>query len=141
MGESGARPCKARWRCSSRTTLAAAHRQSGKGILEHLLECEELEGAKRDGWVKAEPALVRPDGAVHLDAVAAVDLHLAVAVGPGDAEHDDPFRLGHALKNLGLLVFGVLLDERPNRLSDLGYRLVKLRFGGIPLLECGQKTG
>ena len=87
--------------------------------------------------MEAQAALVGPDGAVHLDAVAAVDLHLAVAVDPGDAEHDDAFRLDHALEDLGLLVFRVLLDERPDRLGDLRHGLMEFRLGGITLLECG----
>ena len=47
--------------------------------------------------MKAQPALERPDGAVHLDPVAAIDLHFAVPVHPRDAEDDDALRLGHAL--------------------------------------------
>ena len=121
--------------------LAAAHRQRGQRVLEHLLEGEEFEHAQRDGRMETQPALVRPDGAVHLHAAAAVDLHLAVAVGPRHAEHDDPFRLGHPLQNLGLLVLRVFFDERPNRLGHFRHRLMEFRFGGIPLLQRRQETG
>jgi hypothetical protein len=37
--------------------------------------------------VEAQTALVGADGGVELYAVAAVDLHLAVVVNPGNAEH------------------------------------------------------
>src|ERR1035438_3093004 len=60
--------------------------------------------------MEAQATFVGPDGAVHLDARAAVDLHLSLAVGPGHAEHDDPFRLGHALEDLGLLILEVILN-------------------------------
>jgi hypothetical protein len=111
-----------------RAALAAAHRQRGEGVLEGLLKRQELQCAEGDGRVKSQPAFVGPNGAVHLDAVAAVDLHLAVAVRPGHAEHDHALRLGHALEDLGLLVFGVLLDVRPDRLGDLRHGLVEFRL-------------
>jgi hypothetical protein len=41
--------------------LAAAHGQGGQGILEDLLEAEELEHAEVDGGVEAEAALVGPE--------------------------------------------------------------------------------
>ena len=63
-----------------------------RAVLEHLLEGQELEDAEVDGGVEAQPALVRADGAVHLNPVAPVDLHLAGVVHPGDPEHDDPLR-------------------------------------------------
>ena len=121
--------------------FAAAHREGGERVLEHLLEGQKLERAKGHRRVKTQPAFVGPDGAVHLHAVAAVDLHLAVAVGPGDAEHDDALRLGHALEDFGLLIFGVLLYERPHRFGDFGHGLMEFRFRGITLLECGQERG
>ena len=123
-----------------RAALAAAHREGGEGVLEDLLEGQELQRAERDGRVEAQPALVRADGAVHLDPVAAVDLDLAVAVGPSDAEHDDAFGLGHALQYLGLLVFGILLDVRPDGLRNLRHGLVEFSFRGIALLERGKKA-
>jgi hypothetical protein len=52
----------------SRAALAAAHRQRGERVLEHLLEGEELEDAEVDRRVEAQAALVRADRAVHLDA-------------------------------------------------------------------------
>ena len=84
-----------------RAALAAAHGQRGEGVLEDLLEGEELEHAEVDGGMEAQAALVGADGAVHLDAVAPVDLDLALVVDPGDAEHDDALGLDDALEDLG----------------------------------------
>src|SRR5690606_19746255 len=61
-----------------RAALAAAHGQRGQGILEDLFEREELKHPDIDRRMKAQAALVRADGAVHLDAVATVDAHLAL---------------------------------------------------------------
>ena len=80
--------------------LAAAHGQRGEGVLEDLLEGEELEDAEVDGRVEAQAALVGADGAVHLDAEAAVDLDLALVVDPGHAEHDHALGLDDALEDL-----------------------------------------
>ena len=91
--------------------------------------------------MEAQSAFVGANGAVHLHAVAAVDLDFPMAVGPGNTEYDDSLRLGHAFENLGLLVLQVLLDERPHRFGHLGHRLMKFGFNGITLLECGQETG
>ena len=49
-----------------RAALAAAHRQRGQGVLEDLLEGQELQHAEVDRRVEAQPALVGADGAVHL---------------------------------------------------------------------------
>src|SRR5262249_9083201 len=56
--------------------LPPTHGQRRQRVLEHLLEGEKLEDAEVDRWMETEPALVRADCAVHLDAEAAVDLHL-----------------------------------------------------------------
>src|SRR6185503_6150532 len=50
--------------------LAAAHGQRRQAVLEHLLEGEELQDAEVDAGVEAQPALVRTEGAAHLDAEA-----------------------------------------------------------------------
>ena len=84
----------------SRAALAAAHGQRGQGVLEHLLEGQELEDAEVHRGVEAQPALVGADGAVHLDPEAAVDLDLALVVHPGDAEHDHALGLDDALEDL-----------------------------------------
>ena len=91
--------------------LAAAHGEGGERVLEDLLEGEELEDAEVDRGMEAQAALVGADGAVHLDAEAAVDLYLALVVDPGDAEHDDALGHADALEDLGLAVLGVLVED------------------------------
>ena len=66
--------------------------------------------------MKSEAALVRADGAVHLDAETAVDLDLALVVHPRHAEHDDPFGLEDPLHDLRLPILGIALDDQRNRL-------------------------
>ena len=56
-------------RVEVRAALAAAHGKRGEGVLEDLLEGEELEHAEVDARMEAQAALVGADGAVHLDAV------------------------------------------------------------------------
>jgi hypothetical protein len=65
-----------------RPALAGAHRQAGQAVLEGLLEREELEHALRHRRVEPQAALVRADAVRVLDAVAAVDLDLALVVLP-----------------------------------------------------------
>jgi len=62
---------------------------SSQGILEDLLETQELQDGKIDGRVQTETALVWAKGGVELDSVAAVDLDLVLVVLPDDAELDD----------------------------------------------------
>jgi hypothetical protein len=82
---------------------------SRQGILEDLLEAQELQDAEIDGGVQAETALVWAKGRVELDSVAAVDLDLVLVVLPNHAELDDALGDGDNLE--GGLVFGVLLEE------------------------------
>src|SRR5574344_3056208 len=98
-------------RVEVRDALAAAHREGGEGVLEDLLEREELEGAELDRGVKAEAALVWTDRAVHLDAVAAVDADDALVVHPRNAEHDHALGFDHALENRVLFVLLVGLEH------------------------------
>lgn len=62
------------------------------------------------GGVEPQPALVRAQGRVVLDAVAAVDLEVAIVVLPRDAELDDA--LGDRHDPQRRLVLGVLLEQR-----------------------------
>ena len=68
------------------SALSTAHLEASKGILEDLLESEELEDGQVDGRVEAESSLVRAEGAVELDSVTVVDLALAGVVLPGHTE-------------------------------------------------------
>src|SRR3546814_10722715 len=66
----------------------------GQRVLERLLEREEFEHAFGDARVKADSALVRPDGIVVLDPPAALDADIALVILPTDAKGHDPVGLG-----------------------------------------------
>ena len=82
-----------------RTALAAAHGQRGQGVLEGLLKGQKLEDAQIHRRMKTQTALVRTNGAVHLDTEAAVDPHFAFVIYPRNAEHDRTLWFANALKN------------------------------------------
>ena len=114
-----------------RAALAAAHGQGGERVLEDLLEGEELQDAGADGGMKAQAALVRSDGAVQLDAEAAVDLDLALVVLPGNAEDELPLRFDDPLQDPPVAVFLVPSDGRLDGLEHFGDGLQELRFVGV----------
>ena len=87
-------------RVEVRTTLSAAHRETCEGVLENLLEAEELKDADVNRRVKSQTALVRSDSAVELNSVTTVNLNSAVIVDPGNSENDLTLRLYDSLKNL-----------------------------------------
>lgn len=82
---------------------------SGEGILEDLLEAQELQNGEVDSGVEAETTLVGAESGVELHAVALVDLALAFVVFPNNAELNDS--LGDGGDFEGLLVLWVLLEE------------------------------
>ena len=111
--------------------LAAAHGQRGQRVLEDLLEGQELQDAEVDRGMEAQAALVGADGAVHLDAEAAIDLDVALVVKPGDAEHEDALGFGDALKNPRRDVFRMSLQHEAQRVDHFLYGLVKFRLGRV----------
>ena len=115
--------------------LGTAHRQGREGVLEDLLEAQELEDGEVHGRVQAQTTLVGPDGRVELDAVAAVDLDLALVIDPGHAEDDDALRLDEALEKGVLLVLGVRFKRGLQGGQDLGGRLEELGLVGVATLE------
>ena len=118
--------------------LAAAHGKRGEGVLEGLLETEELENGESYGRMEAETALVRSDRGVELDAIAAVDLNDAVVVDPGNAEHDCALGLDHALEDGGLFVLGIGLDHGGESCKHLFNRLDEFRFVSVFRLDVGE---
>lgn len=114
-----------------RAALRTAHGQGREAVLEGLLEGEELQDREVHRGVEAQTALVGADGAVHLDAVAAVDLDLPLVVEPRHAEDDDAFGFGDAFQNLHLPQHGTGHDVRGQRFGHLADGLVELRFCGI----------
>jgi hypothetical protein len=71
------------------TTLGTSHVDSSQGVLENLLESEELEDRKVDGRMETESPLVRAEGRVELDTITALDMWLSMVVLPDNAELDD----------------------------------------------------
>merc|ERR1719162_2493309 len=104
--------------------LAAAHRQTGERVLEYLLEAQELKDRQVHRRVEAEAALERADGLVELGAEATVHVLDAVVVDPRDAELDHALRLNNGTRRRQVL--GVRLQNRLERLDDLGDRLDEL---------------
>ena len=118
-------------------SLAPAHGQGGEGVLEDLLESQELEDAQIDRRVEAQAALVGADGRVHLHAEATLHLDLALVVHPGYPEHDDALRLDQALHDLGPPVLGVAIDDDGDGVDHFADGLVELRLGRVPGLHQG----
>ena len=115
--------------------LAAAHGESGQGILEDLLKAEELNDGKVDRGMEAKAALVRSDSGVELYTVAAVDLNLAVVVNPGNAEHDNALGLYETLNKAGCFPFGMLGNDELEALEDLFDCLKELGLTGMVFLN------
>ena len=116
--------------------LAAADGQRGQAVLEGLLEAQELHGVQGDVAGKTQAALVGSDGAVELDAEAAVDMGLAGIVHPGHTELDLTIGLAHSLQNGVLLVLvGVLLNDGHQRIKNLFHGLQEQLLVGIASLD------
>src|ERR1035437_9956416 len=81
--------------------------------------------------MEAQSALVRVDGAVHLDAEAAIDLHLARVIEPGHAEHKNPFGLRNTFQNLGFVILRVAPQHGLQGLEHFEYGLVEFWFGWV----------
>ena len=115
--------------------LAAAHGKGGQGILEDLLEAQELQHAERDGGVEAQASLVGADGGIIFHAEAAVDLNLAGIVDPRDAELDDALGFDDALKQGGLLELRMRVECRLQGAQDLSGCLDELGLLGVFRLD------
>lgn len=81
-----------------------------KGILEDLLESQELQNGEIDRGMESESSFVWSQSRVELHAVAPIDLHFSLVVLP------DHTKLYYAFGNRGnlqsLLVFRVFREER-----------------------------
>ena len=78
--------------------------------------------------MEAQTTLVRSKGAVHLDAITAIDLNLSFVINPRNAELNHPFRLDEALEDFAVPIFLVPLNGRFDGFEDFGYRLKELRL-------------
>lgn len=85
--------------------------------------------------MKAESALVGAYGAVELDAVAEVDLYLALVVDPGDAEDDDALGLDEAFDEAGFFKFGMLVVDVLYGHEYFVYGLEVFLLSGVSGLE------
>ena len=89
--------------------------------------------------MEAQSALVGADGAVELDAEAAVDVDFAEVVHPGHAELNHALGLDDALEDLRLDVFRMALHDGAEGHCDFLDRLQELRFVGIALTNLCEK--
>ena len=87
--------------------------------------------------MKTEPAFVRTDRAVHLDAEPAVHLQLALIVLPRHTEYDDAFRLDDPLEDFSFAILGMLIEHRRERFDDFLHGLVKFWFGRVLRFHIG----
>src|SRR5260370_511233 len=113
------------------SALAAAHGQRGERVLEDLFERQEFQDAEVHRGMEAQSALVGADGAVHLDAEAAIDLHFTRVIEPGHAEHKDSFGLRDTFQNLGFAILGVAFQHGPQGLEHFEDSLVEFRRGWV----------
>ena len=96
-------------RIEIRTAFSATHRKGCEGILESLLETEELQDGKVYRRMEAEASLIRSDSRVELHAVACIGLDLAIVVYPCHLECKDTLRLDDTLDDLGILKLRMLI--------------------------------
>src|SRR5690606_22072662 len=115
--------------------LRAANRHAGQGILERLLEPEELDDAQVHRLLEPEAALVGPEGAVECDAESAVDADRAVVVLPWDAEDDLALGLAQPVDHLVIAELRILRQYRAERSQDLEDSLMEFTFSLVALDE------
>ena len=122
---------RAALRVEVRAALGAADRHAGQGVLEDLLEAEELDDPEVDRWVEPQAALVGPERGVELDPEAPVDVHLSGVVHPRHPEDDLPLRLAQPLDDRRVGVLGVLRDHRAEAVQHLVDGLVELGLARV----------
>src|SRR5690625_1652613 len=116
-------------------TLAAADRQTGQGVFEDLLETEELHDAEVDRGVETQPALVRAERGVVLNAKSPIDLDVAGIIDPGDAEDDLALRLAQPHQDRVGSVLGVLALKDLQGLEHLLDGLMEFRLPRVPVQD------
>ena len=121
--------------------LCAAHGKAGQGVLEGLLEAEELDNAFIDVLLEAKTALVRADGAVELAAPAAVGVIFALVVHPADTEREHTLGLDHSLQQVDLLVFRMCVHDRGDGRQNFLYGLNKFRLASVGCFDIIDDTG
>jgi len=81
--------------------------------------------------MKPEPALVRTDRTVHLNAESTVDVDLTLRVLPRNAKHDDALRFDDALKEFGGAILRMSIQHRAERHNHFLDSLVELGLGRV----------
>ena len=92
-------------------TLAATDGQTGQGVLEDLLETEELDDAQVDARVESQAALVGAECGIELDTEATVHPDVTIVRNPRDAEDDLTLRLAETLDEAVVVVVRILLQN------------------------------
>ena len=123
-----------------RTTLAAAHRQCCKAVLEDLLKAEELDDTEIYRGVEPQAALVGADGGVELHAEAAVNLHLARIINPRNTENDLSFRLNDSLKYACVNEILSFFNYGLKALENFCYCLNEFGLACISFLNCFEQV-
>ena len=85
--------------------------------------------------MKAQAALVRADGRIVLDPVAAVNLDLALIIHPVHPEGDDALRLGDALQNAILLILAIFFKDGREALQYFLHSLKKDRLAAVAFFQ------
>ena len=115
--------------------LAATDGQAGKRVFENLFKAEELQHAQIHCRMEAEAALVRSEGGVELNAIAAVNLNITLVVLPGHAEHNSAFGLGDSFEDTVFLVLGIRLENRAESAKNFSDCLNEFRLIAVTMLE------
>lgn len=106
-----------------RTTFGTAHRQCGQRILEYLLKSQELQDGKVHGRVETQPALVRTDRTVELNAIADIDMYFSLVIHPWNTERDNTLWLYETFDQLSFFKCWVLIIYIFNRDQHFFYCL------------------
>ena len=89
--------------------------------------------------MEPETSFIGSNGRVHFYPEAPVDLHIPFVIDPGNPEDNDPFGLCNPIKDLRMLVPGILLYERDQRFSNFMNCLMKFWFCWIFGLDPGHE--
>ena len=122
-----------------RTTLCTTHRECGEGILEALLEAEELQDAGVYAGMETQTALIGADCVIELEAVACIHLHLTLVINPHYLEGKTTVGLYDTLCDACCLELGVLVIDLLYGHENLAYRLQILTLAGVLALQLGHQ--
>jgi len=86
--------------------------------------------------METNAALVRPDGAVELNAESAVYMYHTVVVDPGYPEYNLTFRFDNPVEYAGLIELRIPFGYGFEGLKDFPYCLVKFLFARVTVDHC-----